>query len=311
MSTPTNNDVTITIPDKNTTQTGQSTNCLGRMFKDWTQYPLTAVGLGLLGGAAYAIITAKFFFSAVFTVGGVASCVGCFRIRQFKPEKGLEDRVKQLDNENQEMGEKITWLGKNVKKLQKVEGKLNSVLEEARTSEKKMNSILSKKIDKLDKVKNDLSKKIEELKSLQKDFEQFKQAIEDITSEVKTRNEKNKTVLDRIKDLSGVVIDIGDHGEKIEKEVDEFDGENEEIFQHNKDLSSHLGRLKGQISLFTVNFDSFKNALPELAKHTDTLDETDDKFLAGTKNLEIVSINIGNALKEYGAVAKDSSSESD
>lgn len=311
MTPPPNNDVTLAIPDKNTTQTGQSTNCWGRTFKDWTQYPLTAVGLGLFGGAAYTIITAKFFFGALLTVGGIASVAGCYRIRKLKPEKGLEDRVKQLDNEKQEMDEKITRLTKIVKKLKKVKNNLNSALEEAHKSIKKIKSILSKKTDKLDVVVDKLSKTEKNLASLQKVFEQFKQKTEDIIGEIETFNEKNKTFRDEVKDLSGVVIDIGDHGEKIEKEVDEFDGENEEMLQQNKDLSSLIGKLKGQISLLTGDFDSIKNALTELAKHTNTLDETDDKFVEGTKELDNVSNKLIGAVEDLAAVLKDSSSEGD
>jgi len=81
MTTPTNNDAIIEIADKNTTQTGRSTNCCGRTFKhltnccgrtfpDWSECP-TVFGSAFFGAALIEYTVKSYLLCGMFSGFGV------------------------------------------------------------------------------------------------------------------------------------------------------------------------------------------------------------------------------------------------
>ena len=107
MTTPTNNDAIIEIAGKNTTQTGQSTNCWGRTFKhltnccgrtfpDWSECP-TVLGSALFGAALIEYAVKNYLLCGIFSGFGVCMFFARYLVHsELERDSFIGQRIERL-----------------------------------------------------------------------------------------------------------------------------------------------------------------------------------------------------------------------
>lgn len=273
----------------------------GRIFKDKTQYACCIVS-----GAGAAIVSYSIFFKlgTLATLGGsgvilVGGLITCCAVSYYKPEKALEDRVKDFNKANKNLTEQIAILSSEIEELKKIRDELEATLEKAEGSVKKLNKTLGKKVSDLKDVAKKLQATEEKLQVLEKLLINFKKGMKQFASDLNKFNKVNKVFKSNVGGLSGEVDGLDKVEDELSDELGEFNDSNEFFEKQNKQFEGMLKGLTDNVGSLQERFSEMKQSLIELKTHTLKLDEVDDKFLDGATKLEKVAPELENLLKRY------------
>lgn len=283
-------------------------SCCGRVFKDWTQVPSTvciAANGGLTIAAVIIVIAASFFMTDpseaalqkgimiggsivafVFLLSGAAQCVSCMRVRQFKPEKDLEDQIGTFREHVGDLEGKNKDLTDTAKKLEAERQQWEDTFHKQEKATDRVQQTLDQRILQLDQIRKQLETTRAELEQVSSAFDLFKKKTSETYQFILKLGQVNAQLGVQLKEL-GIRTDEFKELDRVwDGNISGLSSETDEFDLQNKRLEALNGELQRQVKLMG----SFHGMIAEVAakfkESAAKLDEYDDKLLAATKSLE-------------------------
>lgn len=259
----------------------QQTSWCGRVIKHWSQVPLIIGGTACLGYGIYGYVAAKYLEATAAAFLMATTCTGNFYVWKFRPEKSLEDRIKDFMKENDK-------LKGNLDGLVGVRDQLRAALQEANQNLAATKALLDKKTQKLEQVVKKLMETTSKLESIEALHEKYKEKALHIRESVIGLSKEQKELHEKVIGLGKATDDLDREGRELEEGVGGVDRENDEFDQHTDDLDSIVDQLEAEVKFLQTQFGKMKGAMTELSQHITVLDEADDKFLKGASRIQDV-----------------------
>jgi chromosome segregation ATPase len=254
--------------------------CCGRIVKDWTQVVGGVLVLGGLGAGGAGIALKETFV----IVGGASAILAssillCVRISCLKPEKELENRVKDLKNE-------VSRLERNEAALKRTRKNLETVLGEAQEGIHELGRVLKVPIEDLAGITAQMSAIEEKLRVLIDLYHRYKETTEALSSDIQFFKKSNKVAKSHLVTMEEKFNRLDKVEDDLSDEIDEYQDAAEFHNKQNERLKETLETFKGDFVEMQKRFLVMKEALAELRKQVIKIDEADDKFLQGGKEFK-------------------------
>lgn len=268
-----------------------------------------------IGSGAYAIyeyIVKDNLTGGLATGGAVVYCLaGIYVWIVISPLKSLDGKVKDLTNQNNILNKINSNLEKNIGDLKKIESAWKIDIENAKHQTETLNKTLLDRTAEIKSGKEDLEKTVIKLEALSKLYQQFKESVISASNEIGQFQTVNQIFKTNVSEITGDVKKLGETGSLFIDQITQAENTNQFIDNQNKVLEKILENLKGQTNDVIDCYMKIKNDCELLKSQLVKIDESDDKFLNGTKeNTKIVSENhstiedIQKVLKEIEEINK-------
>ncbi|CRX37879.1 hypothetical protein [Estrella lausannensis] len=283
-------------------------SCCGRIFKDWTQVPssVCVATNGALTIAAIVIVIAASLFMTdpsdaglqkgiviggsvvafILLLNGAAQCVSCMRVRQFKPEKDLEDqigtfrdRVGDLEGQNKDLAE-------TAKKLDAERQQWEDTYHKQEQATDRIQRTLDQRVQQFDAIRKQLETTTTELEQVSKAFDLFKKKTAETYQFIMKLGQVNLSLGMQLKELGIQAEEFKELDEAWDGNIAGLSGETDEFSVQNKRLEALNSELKRQVALMGTFHGMISEVASKFKESAARLDEYDDKLLEATKKLE-------------------------
>lgn len=274
--------------------------CCGFLWSDWTQ----VVGrLALVGGIATGGV-GIYLQSSWVVAGGIAAVVAgyCFpdmRLSCTVPKKRFEENVDSIRTQNQQLSSEIERLTDNAQTLRNEVDKLiefkknaNKTLRDLKQTNRETVQSLNEKIQQLSQLEG-------QLKTVTKLYLDLKNNTSRFAKDLIEYNKIHKVFKENLGSISGEMLELDKNEDDLSKEVKEANSLNVFYERQNKELQTLLRLMHAGIGNLENEFTVMRQGLLELSAHVSTLDLVDDKFVEGTKNLQVLIPEIKSILSDF------------
>lgn len=260
---------------------------------------LPSAGLGSTAYAIYGYVVAQttpsYYVPAGLATGAaVAFFTGGCRVFSLIQCRQLENKVKDLMQQNILLNKANVALQITVDKLKKLEEEWKTGVDEAKKQNVTLNKTLTDRTKELSTIQEDLTKTVGQLNTVNKLYQQFKEGVVSAAKEMDKFKTENKIFQDNVTELTKHVSKLGDNGSFLSQQVTQAENSAQFFMEQNASLEELLEYFKKQTISICEDYKKAKEELESfnLKENITKLDEADDKFFKGAKLL-------GEIRKEY------------